>query len=109
MMEKKMKAMNRKKRITRKLLEQFGEVCERNEAGQHFSEWLDYKPFEDLGWIRVERPIHQASSMPYDSSYWRLELTPLGKEIADAAFNVCGELCFDAVEAVRMVMRKHQP
>ena len=100
--------MNKRKRITRKLLEQFGEVCERDEAGRHFVEWLDYKPYEDLGWIRVERPIHQPSGLPYDSSHWRLELTPLGKEISNAVFNMCGELSFDAVEEARMVMRKHQ-
>ena len=94
--------------ITPRLLIQFKEIWERGEeARQHFTEWFDFELFEHLGWVSVERPVHQPSGIPHDPSHC-LRLTPLGKEIADIAYNAWGELYSDSVEIARTLTEKYR-
>ena len=56
-------------------------ACTRNEAGIHFTEWMDYHQYlESVGLIRIHRPIHDATGIPYCQEYWTLEVTPLGQD-----------------------------
>ncbi len=55
-------------------------ACTRNEAGIHFTEWMDYFEYlESVGLISVHRPIHEATGIPYSQEYWTLEVTALGQ------------------------------
>jgi len=55
-------------------------ACTRNEAGIHFSEWMDHFEYlESVGLIAIHRPIHDATGIPYSQEYWSLEVTPLGQ------------------------------
>jgi len=57
------------------------QACTRNEAGIHFTEWMDYHQYlESVGLIRIHRPIHEATSIPYSQEHWTLEITPLGQD-----------------------------
>lgn len=66
-----------------KMSEAFTELqraCTRNEAGIHFTEWMDYFEYlESVGLISVHRPIHEATGIPYSQEYWTLEVTALGQ------------------------------
>jgi hypothetical protein len=56
------------------------QACTRNEAGMHFTEWMDYFEYlESVGLISVHRPVHEATGIPYSQEYWSLEVTPLGQ------------------------------
>ncbi len=66
-----------------KMSEAFTELqiaCTRNEAGIHFTEWMDYFEYlESVGLISVHRPIHEATGIPYSQEHWTLEVTALGQ------------------------------
>ena len=52
----------------------------RNEAGIHFSEWMDHFEYlESVGLIAIHRPIHEATGIPLSQEYWTLEVTALGQ------------------------------
>lgn len=54
-------------------------ACTRNEAGQHFTEFMKYwQHLEDDGLIKIHRPRHTKSGIDYDQQYWTLEITPKG-------------------------------
>ena len=82
-------------KITRKLLKEFGAASYKNDAGEHFTKWLNYKPLEELGLIKIDRPIH-ATGIPYSQEYWELDSTPLGEGLADEIFDDCGNLIENA-------------
>jgi hypothetical protein len=65
----------------RELLGVLGSLCTRNEAGQHFTETADHDvldQLESLGLLRIHRPIHDATGIPYSSEHWSLEVTEDG-------------------------------
>ena len=62
-------------------------LCTCNEAGRHFTETTDpgaLKDLETLGWIKIDRPIHDATGIPYDAKYWTVTITEEGMDIIDA-------------------------
>ena len=83
--------------ITRELLVKFGRACTRNDAGQHFTKWLDYAPLEKLGLIKIHRPIHYPSGITYSQEHWLLKTTPLAETLADLIYDSEGLLRPDAV------------
>ncbi len=55
-------------------------ACTRDEAGVHFTEWMDYHQYlESVGLIQIRRPVHEATGIPYSQEHWTLEVTPLGQ------------------------------
>lgn len=62
-------------------------LCTRDEAGRHFTEIYDSAELEQLeaeGLIEINRPVHEATAIPYDSSYWTVQVTESGLEIVEA-------------------------
>lgn len=60
-------------------------ITTRNDAGRHFTEWSDhYERLEAAGWIRIDRPVHEATGIPYSMDSWSVEVTEEGQEIVDA-------------------------
>jgi hypothetical protein len=68
--------------------EQIAELCiltTRDEAGRHFTEWAQhYDALEEIGLIKIDRPVHAATELPYDQQYWTLEVTEEGIAVVDA-------------------------
>ena len=57
----------------------------RNEAGRHFTEFLThYEELEEIGLIKINRPVHPGTGMDYDCQYWTLEVTDEGQQVVDA-------------------------
>ena len=57
----------------------------RNEAGKHFTEFLThYEELEEIGLIKINRPVHPATNVPYSIFNWTLEVTDKGQEVVDA-------------------------
>lgn len=57
----------------------------RDDAGRHFTEWLDWQPLEELGLIEIDRPVHVATGISYDQQYWTLHVTKSGMELLQAS------------------------
>ena len=59
-------------------LQRLAQLTERDEHGVHFTvaeegAWL--ARMEEAGMIRIIRPIHKATGIPYSQEHWRLEIT----------------------------------
>lgn len=56
-----------------------GRLCTRNEAGRHFYEFAecDLGKMEEAGLIRIHRPIHHPTGIPYSREYHSIEVNPL--------------------------------
>ncbi|MBK1631204.1 hypothetical protein CKO31_10730 [Thiohalocapsa halophila] len=66
-------------------LAELATLCERDEAGRHFTEvadWLD--ELETAGMIEIDRPIHEATGIPYGAEYWHLTITDAGLAAVEA-------------------------
>ena len=68
-----------------------GTLCTRDEAGRHFTEthsdeWLDR--MEAAGYITIDRPVHEATGIPYSQEYWTVQVAA---EVAEW-FDADGEL-----------------
>lgn len=56
-------------------------ITTRNEAGRHFTSihsYADLLALESEGLITIDRPVHEATGIPYDQQYWSVEATPDG-------------------------------
>lgn len=56
-----------------------GRITNRDEAGRHFTEvysgdWLTR--MESLGLITIDRPVHEATGIPYACEYWSVAVSP---------------------------------
>lgn len=56
-----------------------GRLTTRDEAGRHFYEvysgdWL--ARMEDAGYIRINRPVHDPTGIPYSQEYHTVEVSP---------------------------------
>ena len=70
----------------RELVGVLGALCTRDEAGQHFTETADPEDLdqlESLGLLRIHRPTHEATGIPYSSEHWSLEVTEAGIEAVE--------------------------
>jgi hypothetical protein len=76
--------MMEKIELTEDMIRVLCTACNRNEAGQHFTEWLDYETLEALGLLEIYRPVHSATGIAYDQSQWSLGITDEGLEVVDA-------------------------
>lgn len=60
-------------------------LCTRDQAGRHFTEWSrHWDSLEAAGMISVDRPVHDATGIPYSQEYYSLEVTADGQELVDA-------------------------
>ena len=60
-------------------------ICQTNEAGQHFTEFCsDLDLWESLGFITIDKPVHHPSGIEYDSQYWTVNITDDGLEAIEA-------------------------
>lgn len=68
--------------------EMIRELCiltTRDDAGRHFTDWSNhYEHLESAGLIRIDRPTHSATGIPYGMDQWTLEVTGEGQAIVDA-------------------------
>lgn len=72
-------------RLTEGIIRDLCIATTRNEAGQHFTEFLSHdEEMEELGLIKVNRPVHEPTGIPYSCEHWTLEVTEYGMEIIDS-------------------------
>lgn len=72
-------------KLTDDMIRELCTLCTRNEAGQHFAQTSAYYgELEDLGLVRIDRPVHQATGIPYSAEYWSIEVTEEGIEVVEA-------------------------
>ena len=70
--------------VTDKMIEELSLIATRNEHGQHFAEWSEhYEALERAGLIRINRPVHEPTGVPYSIEHWTLEVTPAGQAVVD--------------------------
>jgi hypothetical protein len=58
---------------------QLGELTTRDDGGRHFTEvygtgWLE--EMASLGLIRIDKPVHTATGIPYSAEYWAVLVSP---------------------------------
>lgn len=69
------------------LIETLATLCERDEAGRHFTETCGcLGELEDSGLIEIERPVHEATGIPYSQEYWHMAVTDAGIAEVEAWF-----------------------
>lgn len=64
----------------------------RDEAGKHYTERYnddDIAALEEEGLIEVNRPIHQATGIPYSAEYSTVEVTEEGVALVEAYPEYC--------------------
>jgi len=67
------------------------QACTRNDSGQHFTEWMRYWGYlESVRLIVIDRPIHEATGIPYSQEYWSLQVTELGLDSIRDKINLAG-------------------
>jgi len=62
-------------------------ICTRDESGRHYTEIYPEDVLAELetaGLIEVYRPVHDATGIPYDLSYWVVHVTEAGQAVVDA-------------------------
>ena len=70
--------------LTEGMIRELARITTRNEAGRHFTEWSKhYDALESLGLIKIDRPIHQATGIPYGQDQWTVEVTDDGHHTVD--------------------------
>ena len=65
--------------ITRDDKVRLGVLQTRDDAGRHFTDihafdWLI--AMEEAGYITIDRPVHEPTGIPYERSYWRVQVSP---------------------------------
>lgn len=68
-------------------LETLATLCERDEAGRHFTATTPAEvlsALEDAGLIAIYCPIHPVTGLPYSEEYWHLEITEAGLAAVEA-------------------------
>ena len=66
----------------------------RDEAGRHFTTLVNSVDLADLefeGLIMINRPVHEASGIPYSEEYYSVEVTSDGVELVEANPEYCAE------------------
>lgn len=64
--------------VTSEMARDLGQLTNRDEAGRHFTEWAgDLDAYEAIGLVRIDRPVHAATGIPYSQEYWTLAVCPL--------------------------------
>jgi hypothetical protein len=64
--------------LTAEEIEILGTMTNRDESGKHFTEVHSPEFLEKLekgGWIEIDRPVHEATGIPYSQEYWHLRIT----------------------------------
>ena len=59
-------------------IETLGTMTNRDEAGRHFTEVYPAELLERLekgGYIEIDRPVHEATGIPYGQEEWHLKIT----------------------------------
>jgi hypothetical protein len=65
--------------VTNEMIEELCFATTRNEAGRHFTEWMKhYEELEEAGLVKIDRPVHRETGIPYDQQYWTIEVTEQG-------------------------------
>lgn len=62
------------------------QIATRDDAGRHFAEkWSDaeIEELESCGLIEIERPVHPATGLEFDTPQWSVEITEDGQELVD--------------------------
>ena len=71
-----------------------GQLTTRDDAGRHYSEWIDadwLAQMEDAGLVRINRPVHEATGIPYSQEYHTLEVA----DVVATWFDEQGDLIDD--------------
>ena len=78
------------KELTDNMIRELAVMCTRNETGQHYTVWSDhYLVLEELGLIKINRPVHESTGTLYDIQYWTVEVTEEGQNVVDANPELC--------------------
>jgi hypothetical protein len=57
----------------------------RDSTGAHFTQWLSsHSELEDLGLVKIGRPRHPGTGIPFGSDHWTLEITEAGQAVVDS-------------------------
>lgn len=67
--------------------DQITELCiltTRDSSGRHFTEWSKhYDQLEEMGLVKIHRPVHAATGMDYDCSHWTVAVTDAGIAVVE--------------------------
>jgi hypothetical protein len=61
-------------------------ITNRDHAGRHFTERYPddvLAALEAAGLIAIDRPVHEATGIPYGHEHWTLEVTEAGQDLVD--------------------------
>jgi len=62
-------------------------ITTKNEAGRHVTDlydWQDLMSLEADGLLEIERPVHEATGIPYSQEYYGVHVTETGSDLVDA-------------------------
>jgi len=62
-------------------------IVTRDEDGRHFLEvwpWAALRELEEAGLIEIDRPVHEATGIPYAQEYWSVRVTEDGLGVVEA-------------------------
>jgi hypothetical protein len=69
----------------KKLFAELSIACTRNQAGQHFTEYLSHwEELERMGLIAIDRPVHKPTGIPYGQQDWTLTVTDEGMVVVQS-------------------------
>lgn len=75
--------MNQVKIPHAELIMQLASMSHYTEDGTHWTQVYDWQSMEEYGMIRVSRPIHEYTKIPYDVPYYSYEITKYGWELLE--------------------------
>jgi hypothetical protein len=68
------------------LVQILGVITTKDHAGVHFTTNYTRDVLESLewvGWIKIHKPVHEATGLEYSEENWSLEVTPEGQKVVD--------------------------
>lgn len=55
-------------------------ICTHDESGRHFTQFSDnWQLFEELKLVKIDRPIHNKTGIPYSVEHWEIYVTMRGE------------------------------
>ena len=68
----------------REVLLELGRVCNFNEDGKHFTQFLRYwQHLEEAGLVEIHRPEHEQTGIRYSQEFWSISVTGPGRDVLE--------------------------
>lgn len=73
-----------KEQLTKEKILELTNICTRTKSGAHFTQCSKYwQEFEELGLIKITRPIHKSCDAEYHAQHWSLQITDDAQKVID--------------------------